>query len=66
MACLQNETAPEKCLSRYETCFEKGKDPKNDPKRLPKDPSVLKIVWRANSLRREKNATDSAQKCLFF
>ena len=38
----------------------------------PKDPSVLKIVRRANALRREKtlrqwqNATDSAQKCLFF
>ena len=29
---------------------------------LPKDPSVLKIVRRENSLRREKNATATAQR----
>ena len=34
-ACLQNETAPEKLLNRYEKQFEKReKDPKNDPKRV--------------------------------
>ena len=40
---------------------------------FPKDPSVLKIVRRANSLRRERktlrqqqNATGNAQKCFFF
>ena len=33
-ACLQNETAPEKLLNRYEKRFENAKkDPKNDPKR---------------------------------
>ena len=33
-ACLQNETAPEKLLNRYEKRSEKReKDPKNDPKR---------------------------------
>ena len=31
-------------------------------KRYPKDPSVLKIVRRANSLRREKNATAIAKR----
>ena len=29
---------------------------------FPKDPSVLKIVRRANSLRREKNATATAKR----
>ena len=34
-ACLQNETAPEKLLNRYEKRFEKReKDPKNGPKRV--------------------------------
>ena len=34
-ACLQNETAPEKLLNRYEKRFEKPeKDPKNDLKRV--------------------------------
>ena len=33
-ACLQNETAPEKLLNRYEKRFEKREnDSKNDPKR---------------------------------
>ena len=42
------------------------------PEENPKDPSVLKIVRRANSLQREnsvrksQNAMVSAQKCLFF
>ena len=34
-ACLQNETAPEKLLNRYEKRFEKcEKGSENDPKRL--------------------------------
>ena len=34
VACLQNETAPEKCLNRYEKRIEKREnDPKNDLKR---------------------------------
>ena len=35
-ACLQNETAPEKILNRYEKRFEKRekRDPKNDLKRV--------------------------------
>ena len=34
-ACLQNETAPERLLNRYEKRFEKRKKvPKNDPKRV--------------------------------
>ena len=33
--CLQNETAPEKLLNRYEKRFENAKkDPKNDPKHV--------------------------------
>ena len=41
-------------------------------KSYPKDPSVLKIVRRANSLRREnsvrksQNATESGRRCLFL
>ena len=37
-ACLQNETAPEKLLNRYENGLKNAKtDPKNDPKR---------VVWK--------------------
>ena len=45
---------------------------KYPPPPCPKDPSVLKIVQRANSLRRENlirkspHATESAQKCFFL